>query len=55
MDEPVSADDRPESVLDRAEIDRLYEVYDRIPNDAPDEWGDVASWRNAISRPDRGR
>lgn len=31
----------------RAEIDRQYESYDRIPLDTPDAWGDLASWRTA--------
>jgi RecJ-like exonuclease len=33
-----------------AEIDAAYEAYDRIPLDAPDEWGDLASWREAADR-----
>lgn len=33
----------------RAEIDRQYEAYDRIPLDTPDAWGDLASWRDAAS------
>lgn len=28
----------------KAEIDAQYEVYDRIPMDTPDEWGDLESW-----------
>jgi antitoxin MazE5 len=33
-----------------AEIDAAYEAYDRIPLDTPDEWGDLASWREAADR-----
>jgi hypothetical protein len=29
------------------EIDAAYVVYDRSPLDAPDEWGDLASFRGA--------
>jgi hypothetical protein len=33
---------------DRAvEIDAAYEAYDRVPLDATDEWGDLASFRGA--------
>ena len=28
----------------KAEIDAQYEVYDRIPMNTPDEWGDLESW-----------
>lgn len=30
-----------------AEIDAGYAAYDRHPLDAPDEWGDLASFRRA--------
>ena len=30
-----------------AEIDAAYEAYDRLPIEAPDEWGDLASFRDA--------
>ena len=30
-----------------AEIDAAYAAYDRIPLDARDEWGDLASFRRA--------
>jgi len=30
-----------------AEIDAAYAVYDARPPDEPDEWGDLASWREA--------
>ena len=30
-----------------AEIDQAYQAYDRSPLDEPDEWGDLASFRNA--------
>ncbi len=28
----------------KAEIDAQYEVYDRIPMNTPDEWGDLESF-----------
>lgn len=31
----------------RTEIDRSYAAYDTHPLDEPDEWGDLASFRNA--------
>ena len=34
----------------RAEIDASYEAYDRIPLDAPDAWGDLASFLEALDR-----
>jgi hypothetical protein len=34
----------------RAEIDASYDAYDRIPFDAPDEWGDLASFSDAAGR-----
>ncbi|HEX4109008.1 MAG TPA: hypothetical protein VHX88_12800 [Solirubrobacteraceae bacterium] len=34
----------------RAEIDAKFEAYDRIPLDAPDEWGDLQSWLEAARR-----
>lgn len=30
-----------------AEIDAAYGAYDRVPLDADDEWGDLASFRRA--------
>jgi len=30
-----------------AEIDAAYAAYDRLPLDAKDEWGDLASFRTA--------
>jgi len=30
-----------------AEVDASYSVYDKQPIDEPDEWGDLASWRQA--------
>jgi hypothetical protein len=30
-----------------AEIDAAYATYDRVPLDADDEWGDLASFRTA--------
>ncbi len=34
----------------RAEIDRSYEAYDRIPLNTPDEWGDLESFMQAVDR-----
>lgn len=34
----------------RAEIDGSYRAYDRHPLDAADEWGDLASFREAAGR-----
>lgn len=33
-----------------AELDARYAVYDAIPLDQADEWGDLASFREAASR-----
>lgn len=33
-----------------AEIDASYAVYDDHPLDEPDEWGDLASFREAAAR-----
>lgn len=30
-----------------SEIDASYAAYDDYPVDEPDEWGDLASWRQA--------
>ena len=32
-----------------AEIDAAYAAYDESPMDEPDEWGDLASFRNAAA------
>ena len=32
-----------------AEIDEAYTAYDHVPLDAPDEWGDLASFREAAA------
>lgn len=32
-----------------AEIDAAYEAYDAQPLDEPDEWGDLASFREAAA------
>jgi hypothetical protein len=32
-----------------AELDATYAAYDHEPLDAPDEWGDLASFRNAAA------
>lgn len=32
-----------------AELDAAYAAYDAIPLDAPDEWGDLASFRDAAA------
>ena len=29
------------------EIDASYAAYDELPADQPDQWGDLASWRQA--------
>jgi hypothetical protein len=34
----------------RAEIDAEYAGYDVEPDHTPDEWGDLASFRNAAGR-----
>lgn len=34
-----------------AEIDSAYAAYDRLPLDADDEWGDLASFRMAAGSP----
>lgn len=31
-----------------AEIDSAYAAYDEHPLDEPDEWGDLASWSEAV-------
>lgn len=31
----------------RAEVDASYRAYDNVPLDAPDEWGDLASFRDS--------
>jgi hypothetical protein len=33
-----------------AEIDASYAVYDEHPLDEPDEWGDLATFREAAAR-----
>ena len=33
-----------------AEIDAAYRAYDNHPLDEPDEWGDLASFREAAAR-----
>jgi len=32
-----------------AEVDASYAAYDEHPVDEPDEWGDLASWRQAAA------
>ncbi|MDA8025723.1 MAG: type II toxin-antitoxin system VapB family antitoxin [Actinomycetota bacterium] len=34
----------------RAEIDASYRAYDDVPLDTTDEWGDLASFRDAAGR-----
>lgn len=36
-----------EPKLSKEEIDRQYEVYDRIPMSTPDAWGDLQSFITA--------
>ena len=33
-----------------AELDASYHVYETMPLDTPDEWGDLASFRDAAAR-----
>lgn len=33
-----------------AEIDAAYAAYEDVPLSAPDEWGDLESWREAAGR-----
>jgi hypothetical protein len=33
-----------------AMIDASYAAYDEHPLDEPDEWGDLAAWRDAVDR-----
>lgn len=47
----------PERKLSKEEIDRQYEVYDRVPMSTPDAWGDLESfalamWNDATDRGD---
>jgi hypothetical protein len=35
------------SRLRSVEIEASYAAYDQFPADTPDEWGDLASWRQA--------
>ncbi len=37
----------------KAEIDRSYEAYDRIPLNTPDEWGDLESFMDSVDRANR--
>ena len=39
----------------RAEFDAAYEAYERVPLDAPDEWGDMASFLDSLQRNKRSR
>jgi hypothetical protein len=32
-----------------AELDAAYAAYDNLPLDAPDEWGDLATFREAAA------
>ena len=45
-------------VVDPPKLTRSYAAYDEHPPDEPDEWGDLASWRQAAgaseSLPARG-
>ncbi|HVM13104.1 MAG TPA: hypothetical protein VM287_02080 [Egibacteraceae bacterium] len=33
-----------------AELDASYQVYDEVPLESSDEWGDLASFRKAAAR-----
>lgn len=37
-------------VLDAVLVDAMYRAYDDHPLDEPDEWGDLASFREAAAR-----
>ena len=46
-------DEALEALLGRyraAEIDRAYAAYDEHPIDEPDEWGDLASFHEAVAK-----
>jgi hypothetical protein len=45
--EPDRASERSE--IRSAAIDASYAAYDALPHDEPDEWGDLASFREAAS------
>lgn len=36
--------------MSKEEIDRMYEVYERIPRNTPDAWGDLESFLLTNSR-----
>jgi hypothetical protein len=36
-------------VVDRDEVEAAYAAYDEQPLDEPDEWGDLASFREAAA------
>ncbi|MCB1263205.1 MAG: antitoxin MazE5 [Mycobacterium sp.] len=43
-------DDALQALLARhraGEIDASFAAYDELPADQPDQWGDLASWRQA--------
>lgn len=33
-----------------AEVDSSYDAYEEHPLDEPDEWGDLASWHDAMTK-----
>lgn len=47
LDEALAA---LQSSYRKAEIDQSYDAYDKLPLDEPDEWGDLASFRDAAAR-----
>jgi post-segregation antitoxin (ccd killing protein) len=50
MNDSVLIDEALDALLARSravEIDAAYRAYDRLPLDARDEWGDLASFRAA--------
>lgn len=50
MNDAALIDEALDALLARnraVEIDAAYAAYDRIPLDAADEWGDLASFRTA--------
>ena len=54
LNDSALIDEALDSLLARnraVEIDAAYAVYDRLPLDAGDEWGDLASFRAAAGSP----
>lgn len=47
---PEAEPARPDPARDRAQTDAAYAAYDQHPIDEPDEWGDLASYRDAAEQ-----